>query len=427
MVWYADGSIQVEANGQVATGTGTAFLKSVRIGDGLTIAGSASMHEVTNIASDTQLTFSPPYTGAAGAGKQYRIAPIQGYVKEAADLLRSLTQNLGGFANSPTLKSLAELQGSAGQALRFKSAGELEAFLLGTAAAKDVTKSATDVTGGRLLKVGDFGVGATLLMANPDVNQIMTQGSYYCSAPANAPTAENGYLIVETVNASYIKQTYTTVVSGITFTRQLVEGVYQPWVASASLKNTLAAEQSTTGSITRIYAKGQGRTEAELDSVVSYLGAIEIRELDMLTNTKGTAPRYRPGITFHWGALAVSRLSMNQSAQLFWGADKVMVESDLEAGSNANGQYIKLPGGLMICRSINKTRPAVAGVLEFTWPASFLPSGAYVDTFASIVPASLWENASGVYGYPTGAQVYFNAASPNNGNLVSVTGIGRWK
>ena len=74
MVWYADGSIQVAANGQVATGTGTAFLKNVRIGDGLTIAGGASMHEVTNIASDTQLTFSPPFTGAAGAGKQYRIA-----------------------------------------------------------------------------------------------------------------------------------------------------------------------------------------------------------------------------------------------------------------------------------------------------------------------------------------------------------------
>ena len=92
MVWYADGSIQVAANGQVATGTGTAFLKNVRIGDGLTIAGGASMHEVTNIASDTQLTFSPPFTGAAGAGKQYRIAPIQGYVKEAADLLRALTQ-----------------------------------------------------------------------------------------------------------------------------------------------------------------------------------------------------------------------------------------------------------------------------------------------------------------------------------------------
>lgn len=108
MVWYADGSIQVAANGQVATGTGTAFLKNVRIGDGLTIAGSASMHEVTNIASDTQLTFSPPFDGAAGAGKQYRIVPIQGYVKEAADRLREVLREAGPLIVSEALQALAD-------------------------------------------------------------------------------------------------------------------------------------------------------------------------------------------------------------------------------------------------------------------------------------------------------------------------------
>ncbi|MDQ7987084.1 pyocin knob domain-containing protein [Pseudomonas sp. G34] len=128
MVWYADGSIQVAANGQVATGTGTAFLKNVRAGDGLTIAGSASMHEVTNIASDTQLTFSPPYTGAAGSGKQYRIAPIQGYVKEAADLLRALTQNLGSFANNANLTALAAAVGAANKGLMFTAPGAIGTF-----------------------------------------------------------------------------------------------------------------------------------------------------------------------------------------------------------------------------------------------------------------------------------------------------------
>nr|WP_288454561.1 hypothetical protein [uncultured Pseudomonas sp.] len=154
MVWYADGSIEVAANGQVATGTGTVFLKNVRVGDGITIEGSAAQHEVTNIASDTQLAFAPPFAGPAGAGKAYRIVPTQGYVKEAADRLWAITQSLGGFATSQNLQSIAQLEGQAGQVLRFKSPGEIEAILLGTASAKNATSSATDKTPDRAMLTG---------------------------------------------------------------------------------------------------------------------------------------------------------------------------------------------------------------------------------------------------------------------------------
>lgn len=128
MLWYSDGSIQVAANGQMAAGTGTAFLRNVRVGDGLTIAGSTSLHEVTNIASDTQLTFAPPYTGAAGAGKAYRIAPIQGYVKEAADLLRQFTQQFGTIASNQNLSALAVAVGGANKGLMFTAPGVIGTF-----------------------------------------------------------------------------------------------------------------------------------------------------------------------------------------------------------------------------------------------------------------------------------------------------------
>ena len=187
MLWYSDGTIEIGAATQVATGTGTAFLQNVRVGDGLTIVGSASMHEITNIASDTQLTFSPPYAGAAGAGKQYRIAPIQGYVKEAADRLRAISQALGDFANSPNLKSIADLQGAAGQGLRFKGPGEFELFPLGSAASQTVTQSQLDATAGRLLKVGDFSIGGNAPGFAGNLDKLTFSTTVYSSGASNGP------------------------------------------------------------------------------------------------------------------------------------------------------------------------------------------------------------------------------------------------
>lgn len=93
--WYSDGTIDVAEGGDVATGTGTAFLANVRVGDGIAIAGSATLHEVTNIASNQQLTFQPPFAGQAGSALAYRIAPVQGYVKRAADRLAQIVAEYG--------------------------------------------------------------------------------------------------------------------------------------------------------------------------------------------------------------------------------------------------------------------------------------------------------------------------------------------
>lgn len=93
--WYSDGTIEVAEGGDVATGTGTAFLANVRVGDAIAIAGSATLHEVTNIASNQQLTFQPPFAGQAGSALAYRIAPVQGYVKRAADRLAQIVAEYG--------------------------------------------------------------------------------------------------------------------------------------------------------------------------------------------------------------------------------------------------------------------------------------------------------------------------------------------
>lgn len=71
---------------------------------------------------------------------------------------------------------------------------------LGTAATRDVTTSKTDTTEGRLLKVGDFGVGEPIILtSSDDLNDIMSPGIYSHSlgnAPANTPVVYAGMLTV---------------------------------------------------------------------------------------------------------------------------------------------------------------------------------------------------------------------------------------
>lgn len=121
MSWYGDGTLQVAANGTVATGTGTAFIGNVRIGDGITIAGSTALHEVTGVSSDTQLTFQPPYAGAAGSGKVYRIAPVLGYDKDLSDAFNQIRlqwgTQLGGlqpWSYAPTAAAARDQLGMGG-------------------------------------------------------------------------------------------------------------------------------------------------------------------------------------------------------------------------------------------------------------------------------------------------------------------------
>ncbi|WP_437880881.1 tail fiber domain-containing protein [Pseudomonas sp. LRF_L74] len=95
MAWYSTGTVTVAASGTTATGSGTAFLGNVRVGDGITIAGSNAQHEVTGVTSDTVLTFAPAYAGSAGSGKTYRVAPMLGYDKDLSDAFNTIRLNWG--------------------------------------------------------------------------------------------------------------------------------------------------------------------------------------------------------------------------------------------------------------------------------------------------------------------------------------------
>lgn len=113
-----------------------------------------------------------------------------------------------------------------------------DALGLGTAATRDVTTSPTDTTPGRVLKVGDFGVGDTIsIPQGANLNDYITPGEYFQTTNANAnpelnyPAQLAGSLKVIRSTVSGCVQEYTT--HGNThrkFFRSLHNGVWSSWV-----------------------------------------------------------------------------------------------------------------------------------------------------------------------------------------------------
>ncbi|UZS74365.1 tail fiber domain-containing protein [Pseudomonas syringae] len=94
MPWYKAGTVSVTQNSNAVIGSGTAFIANSRVGDGFR-GPDGGWYEVTNIASDTAMSISPNYQGASNGAGVYALAPLQGYVKESADALRTLANQFG--------------------------------------------------------------------------------------------------------------------------------------------------------------------------------------------------------------------------------------------------------------------------------------------------------------------------------------------
>lgn len=148
MPWYGSGTLNVAANGANATGTGTQFLGNVRVGDGIAIQGSATLHEVTGITSNTQLTFAPPYAGPAGSGKAYRAVPVLGYDKDLSDAFNQLRLQFGEQLSNLQPWATAPTQDAAQDALG-----------LGTAATRDVVSGKLDTDPQKVLVKSSWGLG----------------------------------------------------------------------------------------------------------------------------------------------------------------------------------------------------------------------------------------------------------------------------
>lgn len=110
MPWYKAGTVSVTQNSNAVIGSNTSFISSSRVGDGFR-GPDGGWYEVVNIASDTALSIYPAYQGATLGAGVYMLAPLQGYVKEAADQLRALVNKFGSLAAAASINALAALTG----------------------------------------------------------------------------------------------------------------------------------------------------------------------------------------------------------------------------------------------------------------------------------------------------------------------------
>lgn len=114
MPWLRSGTVACTQNSTTVTGTGTGFVANARVGDAF-LGPDGRWYEVANIASDTALSILPAYQGATVSAGAYALAPMQGYVKDSADQLRTLVNKFGTLAAAASINALAALTGTAGK------------------------------------------------------------------------------------------------------------------------------------------------------------------------------------------------------------------------------------------------------------------------------------------------------------------------
>ena len=156
------------------------------------------------------------------------------------------------------------------------NAGAQRATLgLGTAATSNVTTSATDTTAGRVLKVGDFGLGGTSTAQMPsigDANATAATGFYRLESPfTNGPTATT-YTIINTQHGSTIQQiALGTTYNPFVYTRAFAASTWSAWVGVVTGANvTTSATDTTAGRLTKVGDFGLGSvatpTIADIDA-----------------------------------------------------------------------------------------------------------------------------------------------------------------
>ena len=169
MAQFKTGTVDVVNGSPNVTGVGTDWVGNISAGDAFNVVGDDVLYDVSSVTSNTEIQLTAPYGGATATGVNY-----------------SITRDFTSPDNIPELNRGA----LATSAIYTRAVRKIQELFngLGTAATKDVTTSSTDATGGRLLKVGDFGLGIggnAITLA--DIDDPITPAGLY-------RTADNGTL-----------------------------------------------------------------------------------------------------------------------------------------------------------------------------------------------------------------------------------------
>lgn len=279
---------------------------------------SGQFLEVKNVntgASPQTIELYQLYTGSAITGGSAISAPTQGAIKEATEEVRLLRQSYEGLADSVsttnTASSLAKRDGSGRLEATAGDSGNDVVVMsqTGTSLGSDITTSSTDATSGRLLKVGDFGLGTTTQTYLSDCDVIVNSGFYSINNGATGqPISDTGLLIHNTHNNTTgslrHSQIYISKSNQRMFHRISDGGVWLDWQESLTDSNTnlnsilvTAAGQTmligVAYSTTKLYlTKSINNVTRPTSIILSGSGDFDIYTLDGTLIKTGTTPVY---------------------------------------------------------------------------------------------------------------------------------------
>nr|BFD43161.1 tail fiber protein [Pseudomonas sp. FFPRI_1] len=234
MAWLRAGTVAVTNGSTTVTGTGAGFAANTRVGDAF-IGPDGRQYELQNVASDTVISILPAYLGPTASGQPYAVMPVQGYQKLLADLVRDWTgqygQKMAALGTTGNYDILPIAKGGTGGTDQVSARAGLG---LGTAATANITTSAIDSTAGRVLKVGDNGIGSR----GEAINYLANANVPPPSGKARVqPETANGPGVFGTLEQSYFDtgswtQTVTSIIDGTVFARAKASWLPSPteWV-----------------------------------------------------------------------------------------------------------------------------------------------------------------------------------------------------
>lgn len=300
MAWYRTGTVSVTNGSATVTGSGTLWVANAVAGYGIVLP-DGRLYEIASVNSNTSLTLAVAYLGSTASGQAYAIAPLRGPEVKLAQDIAALINDYGaaflaagqgkfttGTVAAPSVRNAADentglnLLGSdqlqlvtngVARLLMTTSAATLNVPLGGTA----VTQSATDTTAGRLLKVGDFGLGADAPGVITNLDDLDLRAGWYTTSSTTTGTFPThsgstsasafGYLLVLRRNLNNTVQIYAPLGNGsgggrIFYRTATLGPAWLPWRELFSSLNVLGTVLQTAGVPTGALLQGNASTAA---------------------------------------------------------------------------------------------------------------------------------------------------------------------
>ena len=205
--WLRDGTVSVTNGSANITFTGADLIAgNVRIGDEFK-GPDGNDYEIASIVSATSATLAPAYLGATAAGQSYAIQPTRGIVQllynQITALIATVTGHVDGVlsglfpdgtASQPSVSFSSDTNTGmfrpGADRLSLVGGGVEKLGWSGSEATGDLVQSDPyDVTTGRLLKTGAFGLGVNAGQQITNLDDLEKSGFFYgLGGQHNSPT-----------------------------------------------------------------------------------------------------------------------------------------------------------------------------------------------------------------------------------------------